>query len=122
MGFNTDKCKVLHLGRKNQQHTCRLGNSFLVITEAEKDLGVIIDSKMNMGWQCGDAVRKANHTFVLHQQMHHKQVQGGDPPPLCGTGQATVGVLHPVLGATLHKGCGQHQEGPEEGHSHDWVQ
>ena len=24
IGFTTDKCKVLHLGRKNQQHTYRL--------------------------------------------------------------------------------------------------
>ena len=31
--------------------------------EAEKDLGVITDSKMNMGRQCGDAVRKANRTL-----------------------------------------------------------
>uniref|UniRef100_A0A7M4E807 Reverse transcriptase domain-containing protein n=1 Tax=Crocodylus porosus TaxID=8502 RepID=A0A7M4E807_CROPO len=63
MGFNTDKCKVMHLGRKNQQHTYRLGNSFFGSGEAEKDLGVIIDAKMNMGRQCGDAVRKANHTL-----------------------------------------------------------
>ena len=28
----------------------------------------------------------------MHAQMHLKQVQGGDPPPLCGTGQAAVGV------------------------------
>ena len=34
-------------------------------------------------------------------------------------GQAAAGVLHPVLGATLQKGCGQHGEGPEEGHSYD---
>ena len=26
-------------------------------------MGVIIDAKMNMGWQCGYAVRKANHTL-----------------------------------------------------------
>ncbi|KYO40735.1 hypothetical protein Y1Q_0012232 [Alligator mississippiensis] len=63
MGFNIDKCRVLHLGRKNQQHTYRLGNSLLISTEAEKDFGVIIDSKMNMGHQFGDAVRKANRTL-----------------------------------------------------------
>ena len=63
MGFNTDKCKVMHLGRKNQQHTYKLGNSLLVSTSAEKDLGVITDSKMNMGRQCGDAIRKANCTL-----------------------------------------------------------
>ena len=63
MGFNTDKCKVLHLGRNNQHHTYRLGTSLLVRAEAEKDLGVIIDAKMNTGRQCGDAVRKANRTL-----------------------------------------------------------
>ena len=63
MGFNTDKCKVMHLGRNNRHHTYRLGNSPLVSTEAEKDLGVIIDSKMNIGWQCGEAVRKASRTL-----------------------------------------------------------
>ena len=31
--------------------------------EAEKDLGVITGAKMNMGRQCGDAVRKANRTL-----------------------------------------------------------
>ena len=60
---NTDKCKVIHLGRNNRHHTYRLGNSLFVSREAEKDLGVITDSKMNMGRQCGDAVRKANHTL-----------------------------------------------------------
>ena len=63
MGFNTDKCKVMRLGRNNQHHAYRLGNSFLLSTEAEKDLGFIIDAKMNMGQQCRDAVRKANRTL-----------------------------------------------------------
>ena len=63
MGFSTDKCKVMHLGRNNRHHTYRIGNSPLVSTEAEKDLGVIIDSKMTMGRQCGDAVRKADRTL-----------------------------------------------------------
>ena len=63
MGFITDKCKALHLERKNQQHTYRLGNSLLGSAEAEKDLGVIIDGEMNMGQQCGEAVRKASCTL-----------------------------------------------------------
>ena len=49
MRFNTDKCRVPHVGSRNQQHTCNMGNSLLESTEAERDLGVIIDSKMNMG-------------------------------------------------------------------------
>ena len=53
----------MHLGRNNRHHTYRLGNSPLVSTEAEKDLAVITDSKMNMGRQCGEAVRKANCTL-----------------------------------------------------------
>ena len=53
----------MHLGRNNRHHTYRLGNSILVSTEAEKDFGVIIDSRMNMGRQCGEAVRKASHTL-----------------------------------------------------------
>ena len=33
--------------------------------------------------------------------------------------QAAAGILHPVLGAALQEGCGQHGKGPEEGHPHD---
>ena len=47
--FNTDKRRVLHLSSRNQQHTYRMGNSHLESTETERDLGVIIDSKMDMG-------------------------------------------------------------------------
>ena len=54
---------IFMLGRNNQHHTYRLGNSLLTSAEAEKDLGVIIDAKMNMGQQCGDVVRKANSTL-----------------------------------------------------------
>uniref|UniRef100_A0A7M4F726 alcohol dehydrogenase (NADP(+)) n=1 Tax=Crocodylus porosus TaxID=8502 RepID=A0A7M4F726_CROPO len=42
--------------------------------------------------------------------MHLRQVQGGDPPPLCDIGQAAAGVLNPVLGAALQEGCGKHGE------------
>ncbi|CAM5112747.1 unnamed protein product [Eretmochelys imbricata] len=37
MGFSKDKCRVLHLGRKNPMHYYRLGTKWLGSSSAEKD-------------------------------------------------------------------------------------
>uniref|UniRef100_A0A7M4E8L1 Reverse transcriptase domain-containing protein n=1 Tax=Crocodylus porosus TaxID=8502 RepID=A0A7M4E8L1_CROPO len=63
MQYNKDKCRVLHLGQKNIQHTYWLGSDPLSSTEAERDLGVLVDSKMNIRRQCNETVSKANCTL-----------------------------------------------------------
>ena len=63
MRFNKDKCRVLHLGRGNQHYGYRLGAAPLGSTEAERDLGVKIDSRMNMSRQCDEALGRANRTL-----------------------------------------------------------
>ena len=65
MEFNVDKCKVMHLGRLNQCQEYSMGGKNLQVTTEEKDLGVLIDNKLEFGNHIRVITNKANRMLGM---------------------------------------------------------
>jgi len=111
------RCKVLHLGEGNPKHKYRLGGERIESSPEEKDLGMLVDEKLNMTWQCVLAVQKASHILG--------GIKGGVASrsrevilPLC-SGETPPGILCPALEPSAQEGRGPVGVGPQEGHKND---
>jgi hypothetical protein len=65
LSFNLDKCKVMHIGKRNGK--CRYemdGNEIKQVRE-EKDLGVIVTDDFKVGRQCAEAAKKGNKVLGM---------------------------------------------------------
>jgi len=61
MKFNKAKCKVLHMCQGSPKHKYELGGERIENSPEEKDLGVLVDKKINFTLQGVLAAQKDNH-------------------------------------------------------------
>ncbi|GAB0186239.1 hypothetical protein GRJ2_001089200 [Grus japonensis] len=112
------KCKVLHVGQGNPKHDYRLGREWIESSPEEKDLGVLVDEKLNKSAM--HACSPESQLYPgLHQKKHGQQVKGGDSAPLLHSCETSPGVLCPALGSPVQERHGLVGTSPEEGHEAD---
>ena len=63
MKFNLSKCKVLGMGKNNENRDCRMQGVILERVTREKDLGVVIYVGGKQAAQCQEAIGKANRVL-----------------------------------------------------------
>jgi ribonucleases P/MRP protein subunit RPP40 len=65
MRFNTDKCKVMHIGDKNLEEEYVMEGKKQEKVIGEKYLGVMISSNFKVSKQCTQAAKKGNQILGL---------------------------------------------------------
>ena len=65
MEFNVEKCKVMHIGNSNPKSKYKMDGKELNETTEERDLGILIDCKLDFGSHIKEIVGRANRMIGM---------------------------------------------------------
>ena len=68
--FNAKKCKSMHFGHNNPKHKYVLNGLELEAITTEKDLGVMVDNKLNFHVHAATATKKANQILGVIKRTY----------------------------------------------------
>ena len=85
----------------------------------KKDLGVLVNGKLDTSQQCALAAQKVNHILGCTKRSVASRAREVIPAPLLRTGETSPGVLCPDVESSVQKRRGPVGAHPEEGHKND---
>ena len=89
MKLNMNKCWILRLRQSNAgPHKYKLGEEWLEISPAERNLGVLVSSWVSVSQQCPGS-QEGKPQPGVHQTQHDQPVKSGDCPAVFSAGAAS---------------------------------
>ncbi|KAJ7419077.1 rna-directed dna polymerase from mobile element jockey-like [Willisornis vidua] len=118
MKFSKAQYKVLHLDQGNPMHKYLLGGERMENDPEEKDLGVLVDKKLNMTSHMCLEARKPIASWATSKEAWPAG-DGGDFPSLLCYCEIPARVLCPAVGLPRLEGHGLVLTSPEENYKDD---
>ncbi|KAJ7406812.1 rna-directed dna polymerase from mobile element jockey-like [Willisornis vidua] len=119
MRFNKPKFKVLHLGQGSPRYQYQLRDEQIKSSPAKKDLGALVDVKLDMIQQCVLATWRASCVLGSIKSSVASRSREVILSSLLCSGETSPRVLHPALGSSAQGRHGPVGAGPEESRKDD---
>ncbi|GAB0177768.1 mitochondrial enolase superfamily member 1 [Grus japonensis] len=117
--FNKAKRKVLDMRQRNPKHIYRLGEEWIESSPEEKDLGLLIDEKLNMSQQCALAAQKATRVLGCIKRGVTSRSREVILPLYSALVRPHLEYCVQLWGLQYRRDMELLERGPEEGHKAD---